>query len=167
MARRKVNIQRNLGIKGSPMERNEKEDVIDRLAGTMSLVEIGFRPTNQRVYEIDLDRITPDPSQPRHLIPHDLRSAIYHGDLSPSDAIQELVFRAEHEDTVALLILGGQKKGLVEEEDENIEDAGLLALARSIREVGLRQPLNVYRVDDPEQSDKTAYRLGGITGSRT
>ncbi|MCL4303916.1 MAG: ParB N-terminal domain-containing protein [Anaerolineae bacterium] len=74
--------------------------------------------------------------------------------------MRELVLRAEQGDTVALLILGGRQKGPVEEEDEIVEDTGLLALARSIREVGLRQPLNVYRIDDPEQPDRTAYRLG-------
>jgi hypothetical protein len=74
--------------------------------------------------------------------------------------MRELVLRAEQGDTVALLILGGRQKGPVEEDDEIVEDTGLLALARSIREVGLRQPLNVYRIDDPAAADRTAYRLG-------
>jgi hypothetical protein len=160
MARRKINIQHTLGTKSVSADQTEAEGVIDKLAGTMSSVEIGFRPTDQRVYEIDLDRITPDPSQPRHLLPHDLGVAIHNKSLSPGEAMQELVSRAEQGDTVSLLVLGGQAKGLVEEDDEDVEDTGLLALARSIREVGLRQPLNVYRIDDPEQPDKTAYRLG-------
>ena len=63
--------------------------------------------------------------------------------------MQELVLRAEQGDTLALLVLGGRDRGAAEEADENVEDTGLLALARSIREVGLRQPLNVYRIDDP------------------
>jgi hypothetical protein len=41
-----------------------------------------------------------------------------------------------------------------------MEDTGLLALAQSIREIGLRHPLNVYRIDDPDQPDRTTYRLG-------
>jgi hypothetical protein len=160
MARRKINIQRTLGTKGMSADQTGTGSVIDKLAGTMSSVEIGFRPTDQRVYEIDLDRITPDPSQPRHLLPYDLREAVHNKDLSPAEAMQELMLRAEREDTVSLLILGGQKKGPVEENDEDVEDTGLWALAYSIQEIGLRQPLNVYRIDDPNQPDRTAYRLG-------
>ncbi len=160
MARRKVSIQRNLGTRGPVVEQTAEGSVIDKLAGSMSNVDIGFRPTEQRVYEINLDRISPDPAQPRHLLPTDLRTAVHKKSISPAEAMRELVLRAEQGDTVALLILGGRQKGPVEEEDEIVEDTGLLALARSIREVGLRQPLNVYRIDDPEQPDRTAYRLG-------
>jgi len=160
MARRKISIQRSLGTKNTPVEQVETDSVIDQLAGSMSDVEIGFRPTDQRVYEVDLERIAPDPSQPRHLLPFDLRKAIAENEVSPSEAIQDLVLRAERGDTVALLVLGGRSKGPIDEGDEQVEDTGLLALARSIREVGLRQPLNVYRIDDPEQTNKTTYRLG-------
>ncbi|MBN1995811.1 MAG: ParB N-terminal domain-containing protein [Anaerolineae bacterium] len=160
MAKRKISIQRTLGAKGMPVEQTGAGSVIDKLAGSMSSVEIGFRPTDQRVYDIDLDRIMPDLSQPRHLLPHDLRVAIHSKDILPEQAMQELVLRAERGDTVALLILGGRNKGAVEEDDEEVEDTGLLALARSIQEVGLRQPLNVYRIDDPDQPDRTTYRLG-------
>jgi hypothetical protein len=74
MARRKINIQRNLGTKSTLLEQtvSGSGSVIDQLTSTMSGVDIGFRPTDQRVYEINLDRITPDPTQPRHLLPHDL-----------------------------------------------------------------------------------------------
>ncbi len=160
MARRKISIQRNLGTKGTFVDQAGPESVIDRLAGSMSAVDIGFRPTDQRVYEINLDRITPDPTQPRHLLPHDLRTAVQEKNISPAEAMRELVLRAERGDTVALLVLGARQKGLVDEDDEIVEDTGLFALARSIREVGLRQPLNVYRIDDPGQPDRTVYRLG-------
>lgn len=162
MARRKINIQRNLGTKATLLEQTAPGpgSVIDQLTSTMSGIDIGFRPTDQRVYEINLDRITPDPTQPRHLLPHDLRTAIHEKTISPAEAMRELVLRAESGDTVALLILGARQKGPVEEEDEIVEDSGLFALAQSIQEVGLRQPLNVYRIDDPEQPDRTAYRLG-------
>lgn len=160
MARRKVNIQRNLGAKGAPASQSDTEGVIDELAGSMSTTDIGFRPTDQRVYEINLDRIVPDLGQPRHLLPHDLRKAIEDDELSPTEAMQELVLRAEQGDTVALLILGGKDKGPVDVDDEIVEDTGLLALARSIREIGLRHPLNVYRMDDPHQPDQMTYRLG-------
>ncbi len=160
MARRKISIQRTLGTKNIPVEPVEVDHAIDQLAGSMSDVEIGFRPTDQRVYEVDLERISPDSSQPRHLLPFDLRKRIFDKEISPSQAIQELVLRAERGDTVALLVLGGRSKGPIDESDDDVDDTGLLALARSIRELGLRQPLNVYRIDDPEQADKTVYRLG-------
>jgi len=160
MARRKVTIQRSLGAKGKLSNQPESEGVIDQLAGSMSTADPGFRPTDQRIYEINLDHITPDFSQPRDLLPYDLRAAMQSGDMTPSQAVQELVIRAEQDDTVALLILGGKDKGPVVEDDEVVEDTGLLALAYSIRDVGLRQPVNVYRIDDPEQPDRIAYRLG-------
>lgn len=158
MARRKVSIQRNLGVK--TQFETVSSNAIDELTENMATVDIGFRPTEQRVYEVNLNRVFPDPSQPRHLLPHDLRARVNSKTLSPAEAIRELVLRAEQGDTVALLVLGGRQKGPVEEEDEVVEDVGLLALAQSIREVGLRQPLNIYRIDDPEQSDQTVYRVG-------
>ncbi len=114
----------------------------------------------QPVYELDLARITPDPAQPRHLLPFDLRTAIQDESLSPADAIHELVIRAEQGETMALLILGGQAKKPADNDDVMVEDKGLLALARSIQAVGLRQPINVYEVTDPAQPEHVAYRLG-------
>ena len=160
MARRKVTIQRSLGAKGVAASQSKSSTAIDELAENMSTADIGFRPTDQRVYEIDLDRIIPDSTQPRRLLPHDLRAAIEDRSLSPTEAMRELVLRAERGDTVALLILGGKERGPVDEEDDIVEDTGLLALAQSIREIGLRHPLNVYRIDDPDQPDQTTYRLG-------
>lgn len=161
MARRKISIQHSLGAKGVPTTSQfESEGAIDRLAGSMSAKDIGFRPTDQRVYEINLDRISPDYSQPRHLLSHDLRAKLQQGELTPSEALKELVLRAEQGDTVARLILGSRDKGPVDEDDPIVEDTGLLALAHSIREIGLRHPLNVYRIDNPEQPDQIQYRLG-------
>lgn len=161
MARRKISIQHSLGAKGVPTTSQfESEGAIDRLAGSMSAKDIGFRPTDQRVYEINLDRISPDYSQPRHLLSHDLRAKLQQGELTPSEALKELVLRAEQGDTVAQLILGSRDKDPVDEDDSIVEDTGLLALAHSIREVGLRHPLNVYRIDNPEQPDQIQYRLG-------
>ncbi len=160
MAKRKINIQRNLGAKGMAGGQSETATVIDHLTETMSTSDIGFRPTDQRVYEVNLDRIMPDPTQPRHLLPYDLRTAIQNNTLTPAEAIKELVLRAEQNDTVALLVLGGKEKGPVEEEDAIVEDTGLFALARSIQEVGLRQPLNVYRIDNPNEPGQISYRVG-------
>jgi hypothetical protein len=158
--RKKIHIQRELGAKGASLLQAEAPSVIDQLSEKMSTADVGFRPTDQRVYEINLDHIWPDPAQPRHLLPHDLRAAIQAKTLPPAEAIRELVLRAERNDMVALLILGGKEKGVVEEEDEIVEDTGLLALAQSIFEVGLRQPINVYRIDDPDHPHQTTYRLG-------
>jgi hypothetical protein len=105
----KINIQRNLGT-GSFEEQVGAGGVIDKLAGNMSGVDIGFRPTDQRVYEINLDRITPDPAQPRHLLPHDLRTAVHEKSISPAEAMRELVLRAGRGDIVALLILEDGKR---------------------------------------------------------
>lgn len=160
MARRKLTIQHSLGVRGVSAQGLESDSAIGRLTEKMSAGDVGFRPTNQRVYEVDLDRITPDFTQPRRLLPYDLRESVQNGQTSPAEAMQELVLRAEKNDTVALLILGGKEKGPVDEEDVVVEDSGLLALAQSIREVGLRHPLNVYRIDDPEQPQQISYRLG-------
>ena len=69
MARRKINLNRSLGAKGTTVSQASNDSSIDKLTGTMSNVDVGFRPTDQRVYQINLDRITPDPSQPRHILP--------------------------------------------------------------------------------------------------
>ncbi|MCB0208664.1 MAG: ParB N-terminal domain-containing protein [Anaerolineae bacterium] len=160
MARRKINIQRNLGLRGGSADQPKTESVIDQLSGSMSKTDIGFKPTDQHVYEVNLDRIMPDSTQPRHLLPYDLRDALREKKIDPFEVMRQLVLRAETGDMMALLVLGGRNKGPADEEDDVIEDTGLFALARSIQEVGLRQPLNVYRVDDPEQPNQASYRIG-------
>jgi hypothetical protein len=160
MARRKINIQRTLGAKGLSPTHPPLNSAIDQLTGTMSSVDMGFRPTDQRVYEINLERISPDPLQPRHILPYDLRELVHNKEISPAEAMKALLLRAERGEIMALLVLGGREKGPVEEIDDKVEDTGLFALARSIREIGLRQPLNVYQIDDPDQPDQIFYRLG-------
>jgi len=161
MARRKISIQRDLGTKESfSDDQSGISSAIDELAERMATVDVGFQPTHQRVYEINLERITPDPTQPRHLLPHDLRVAVHNKTVSPAEAMRELLNRAKTRDMVALLILGGNHDEPVSEEDLLAEDTGLFALANSIREIGLRQPLNVYQVDDPTQAVQIVYRIG-------
>jgi hypothetical protein len=157
MAKRNISIQRSLGVRNSALDQSGTESAIEQLTSSMSSGDIGFRPTNQRVYEVDLSRILPDPSQPRRLLPHDLRTAVNEKLITPMDAMEELVARADRNDTVALLILGGKDRGPVGEDDIIVEDTGLLALARSILEIGLRHPLNVYRIDDPSDPDRINY----------
>lgn len=160
MARRKINIQRNLGVRGGTEHQPKTESVIDQLSGTMSKTDIGFKPTNQHVYEVNLDRIMPDLSQPRHLLPYDLRNVLREKEMTPAEVMRQLVLRAEQGDLVALLVLGGRNKGPADVDDKVVEDTGLFALARSIQEVGLRQPLNVYRIDDPNHPNQASYRVG-------
>jgi len=157
MARRQITIQRTLGTKNSPLD-EPSSSAIDELTSRMASVDVGFEPTDQRVYKINLDRLMPDSSQPRHILPHDLRSALYNGEMSPPQVMQALLARAEQHDTMAQLILGGKVNEPLDEAE--VEEKSLLALARSIQEVGLRQPINVYQVNDILRPDEIVYRIG-------
>ncbi len=156
--RKKISIQRKLGTQ--PSEWEQPTSSIDDLTSGMATVDMGFEPTDQRIYKIDLDRIYPDPSQPRHLLPFDLRQSLNEGLLTPSEVVRELLARADQDDTMALLILGGKDDEPMAEEDDSVGEKSLLALAESIREVGLRQPINVYQVDDMLQPNRIVYRIG-------
>ncbi|MDM8527126.1 ParB N-terminal domain-containing protein [Anaerolineales bacterium HSG24] len=158
MARRKINIQRNLGARTAAPDK--PPDAIDQLTSSMATVDIGFEPTEQRVYKVNLDRIFPDSNQPRHLMPSDLRKRLIDKTATPAELVRELLDRATKDDPVALLVLGGKGDEVTTEDDENVEERGLFALANSICEVGLRQPLNVYQIDDPNQPTQTRYRIG-------
>ncbi|MDM8521437.1 ParB/RepB/Spo0J family partition protein [Anaerolineales bacterium HSG6] len=158
MARRKINIQRNLGARTDAP--NKPPSAIDQLTSSMATVDIGFEPTEQRVYMVNLDRIFPDSNQPRHLMPSDLRKQLIDNDATPAEVIRELLDRAEKDDPVALLVLGGKSDMALAEEEGDVEERGLFALASSIAEVGLRQPLNVYQIDDSSQPMQTRYRVG-------
>ena len=106
MARRKINIQRNLGAHSAVP--NKPPGAIDRLTSSMATVDIGFEPTEQRVYKVNLDRIFPDSNQPRHLMPSDLRKGLMDKTTTPDKVVRELLDRAEKDDPVALLVLGGK-----------------------------------------------------------
>lgn len=121
-------------------------EAIEAVARGMRSVDQGFEPAEKHIYDIDLERIRPDFTQARHILPHDLRVQVEEGELSPRQAMQELMARAGKGEDVARLQLEGEK--------------GLLALADSIASVGLRQPANVYTVPDPRHPTKRAYRLG-------
>ena len=151
MARRKINLQ-NLG-QSSPSEG------IDDLVRGLGTADMGFVPTDKTIYEVDLERINPDPNQPRFLLPSDLRLKVNAGELKPVDAMYELLSRAKHGDTLAKLVLGtdGESSDI---DDERDEEKGLFALAASIRDVGLRQPINVYAVSVPGRPGETLYRIG-------
>jgi len=151
VARRKISLQ-NIG-QSSPSER------IDDLVRGLGTADLGFSPTDQAVYEVDIDRIKPDPYQPRYFLPSDLREKVNADVLTPSNALHELLKRAEEGDQLATLILGGQQ-GNVEEDGTDDDDKGLAALANSIREVGLRQPINVYTITNPDAPGETSYRVG-------
>ncbi len=111
-------------------------------------VDTGVSKSKAVVLEIDLERIKPDFIQPRRVLPSDLHSALRQGEITCRKAIEELLGRRES-DNVAKLIL------------EGTEDAsGLLDLAESIGEVGLRQPTNVYEGADLDHPTGISYRIG-------
>ena len=153
MARRKINLQ-DSGRKTPPLE-------IDQLVRDLGTSDLGFSPTDQVIYEVELSRIRPDFEQSRHLMPFDLREKMAEHRISTADAMAELARRAEQGNQLALLILGG-RADLVddEEETEPDEDKGLLALASSIRTIGLRQPINLYSISDPDNPGVPFYQLG-------
>ncbi len=148
MARRKINLQ-NLG-ESSPAEN------IDDLVRGLGTTDLGFAPTDKTVYEVDLEKILPDPNQPRFVLPGDLRTRVNEGKVSPREALEILVSRADAGDRLAQLILGGEG---IAAGDEVVEDRGLRALAASILGVGLRQPINVYAINRPDAPGDTFYQV--------
>ncbi len=150
MARRKINLQ-NLGA-SSPSEK------IDDLVRGLGTTDLGFTPTDQVIYEVDLTKISPDLNQPRYVLPVDLREQVKNGKLSPQNAMGKLLERAKAGDRVAHLILGGDDEPSTEMEDV-AEDRGLQALANSILNVGLRQPINVYTMPKPDAPGETFYQV--------
>jgi hypothetical protein len=152
MARRKINLQTINTVKES--------GGIDELVRDMGSSELGFSPTEQAIYEVDLNRILPDFSQPRRFLPFDLRQQLSTGEILPNEAMQELLFRAERNDKLAALILGDGGDNLNDDEDAPEDEKGLLALAHSIKTVGLRQPINAYSITRPDAPGETFYQLG-------
>ncbi len=152
MARRKINLQTINTVKES--------GGIDDLVRDMGSSELGFSPTEHSIYEVDLDRILPDFSQPRRFLPFDLRQQLSQGEILPGEAMRELLSRAERGDQLAALILGDSGDSLNDDEDGPEDEKGLLALARSVKTVGLRQPINVYSITRPDAPGETFYQLG-------
>lgn len=152
MARRKINLQ--------DTGRKRADQGIDRLVQSMGTTDLGFSPTDQGIYEVELNKIWPDFSQSRHFLPFDLREKLSEQGMTPAEAIRELVKRAEQANQLAVLILGEYTDVLDEEEERPDEDRGLLALANSIKAVGLRQPINVYRIPNPDSPGESFYQIG-------
>ncbi len=150
VAKRKINLQR--------IDRSDAE-TIDDIVKDMGTSNFGFVPTDQAIYEVELGRIYPDASQPRYLLPFDLREDLVSGKITPGEAMARLLTLAKEGDRLAMLILG-DSQGAVDENSSVVEDKGLVALARSIQYVGLRQPINVYRVTDPDKPEQSFYRIG-------
>jgi len=154
VARRKINLQ--------DTGRKKPDQEINRLVREMGTSGLGFTPTDQIVYEVELSRIKPDFSQSRHILPFDLREKLAEGRITTGGAMRELVNRAEHGNQVALLVLGGYVDMLEEDQAEatSDEDTGLVALAGSIRAVGMRQPINLYSIPDPDNPGDPFYQIG-------
>lgn len=154
MARRKIDLQ--------DTSRKQLEPQIDQLVKDMGSSELGFSPTDQVIYEVVLNRILPDLSQSRRLLPFDLREKLSERRITPSAVMAELKKRADQGNQLALLVLGGNASTIDEAESDfgMEEDKGLLALANSIRTVGLRQPVNIYAVPNPENPGEPFYQIG-------
>lgn len=113
-----------------------------------STVDTGVSKSKAVVLEIDLERIKPDFIQPRRVLPSGLHNTLRQGEITCRKAIEELLRRPES-DNVAKLILEGSE-----------DTSGLLDLAESIGEVGLRQPVNVYEIADLDHPTGISYRIG-------
>jgi ParB-like chromosome segregation protein Spo0J len=110
-------------------------------------VDSGVTRSGAVVLEIDLDRIKPDFSQPRRILPSDLHERLRDGQISPRKAMEQLLRRREGDDVVQMILEGGGAS------------SGLLALAGSVGEVGLRQPINVYEIPDSSHPTSVTYRI--------
>ena len=93
---------------------------------------------------IALSHISPDFSQPRRVLPEDLHRRLRSGEIGPQEALGELVRRREGGDLVARFVLSG-----IEDLADSIARAG----------VGLRHPVNVYEVADPQSPTGRSYRI--------
>lgn len=151
MTRRKISLQDVGEIKA--------DQSLDNFVRELGNSDPGFTPTDQAIYEVDLNRIKPDPGQPRSFLPHDLKRKLIAEEATPAEVMTELTDRADKGDQLALLILGG-RPDLLEEDDAEDEDKGLLALARSIKDVGLRQPINLYSITNSDIPGERFYRIG-------
>lgn len=94
---------------------------------------------------IALDRIRPDFSQPRRVLPPDLHESTRAGKLDAQEALTALMRRREEGDLVASLILSHIER---------------LASSIALGEVGLRHPINVYELADPSSPTGRSYRIG-------
>ena len=121
-------------------------------AGDMEMlsptVDTGVSKSRAVVLEIDLERIKPDFNQPRRVLPSDPHNALREGKIGCREAIEELLRRRKSDDAARLILEGSQ------------EASGLLDLAESIGEVGLRQPINVYEIADASHPTGVGYRIG-------
>lgn len=113
-----------------------------------STVDTGVTRSEAVVLEIDLERIEPDFDQPRRILPSDLHERLRGGQISCEDAIEQLLRRRDSEDLVRMILEG---EG---------DSSGLLGLAESIGEVGLRQPINVYEIAHASHPTGVGYRIG-------
>ena len=100
---------------------------------------------NRVLRRIALDRIKPDFSQPRHVLPMDLYRSFERGEFDAQKALTELERRKKEGDLVASLTLS------------EIEQ---LAASIAREGIGLRHPINVYELADPSSPTGRTYRIG-------
>jgi hypothetical protein len=113
-----------------------------------STVDTGVTRSGAVVLEIGLERIRPDFDQPRRIMPSDLYERLREGQISSREATEQLLCRRDS-DRLARMVLEGEG-----------DSSGLLGLAESIGEVGLRQPINVYEIAHASHPTGVGYRIG-------
>jgi len=113
-----------------------------------STVDTGVARCEAVVLQIDLERIQPDFDQPRRTLPFGLHERLREGEISSREAIEQLLRRRDSDELVRMILEGEGDSG------------GLLGLAESIGEVGLRQPINVYEIADASHPTGVSYRIG-------
>jgi ParB-like chromosome segregation protein Spo0J len=113
-----------------------------------STVDTGVSTSKAVVLEIELERIRPDFGQPRRILPSDLHQRLRQRETACREAIEELLRRRKTDDGARLILEGSE------------EASGLLDLAESIGEVGLRQAINVYEITDLKHPTGVGYRIG-------
>lgn len=105
----------------------------------------------------ELDQLVPDPNQPRHIVPDDLRERLLQGEMSPGDVILEMWQRCldQHRYQAMRSFEISPAEALAAQRDAGVRDwgiqltlEGLVELADSITRHGLRQPVNVYDLGD-------------------
>jgi hypothetical protein len=99
---------------------------------------------------VPLEAIRPDPGQPRRLLPQDLSEALARGELTPTEALQEWLYRAEADSAEPAL-------------RQNVRE--LKRLAASIAQHGLISPISV-RSPMPNETAPPGVAYFIVTGER-
>lgn len=112
---------------------------------------------------VPVNQILPDPTQPRRVVPEDLRDKLLAGKINPEQAMWSMWERCLGKKLYDDLRSGAvsAEQALEMQRMRKVRDwalqltlEGLVALADSIDQHGLRQPINVYHIGEDQ------YRIG-------